>query len=144
LGFAPRGGATARKEWYDRNPAVRFLQYSADGAAPHTDTERWNYTIPTGKKAFAEASELEIVRATAASAAGLVMCRVNYRPSGGIPYRLLTLRMRTNGVGDARLIQLGHSVTLLAGDALYGYTADQSTGGTMDYTETVKITEFDA
>ena len=134
----------ARPAWYDRNPSIQVKNYSAAGVAPHTSTLRWSYTVPSGKKAFLELADIEVVRATAATTVGMVSAGITYTPSGGSEVNVIVVEIRTNGVGDRAGKTVGQAFVMSAGDSIKAYTTDTSTGGTIDYTMSAKITEFDA
>jgi hypothetical protein len=52
--------------------------------------------------------------------------------------------MLTNGVGDQSPDSTGSQFTLLAAQGINAISSDASTGGTVTYFATAKITEFDA
>jgi len=139
---APSGAF--RPEWYDRNPAHRLLSYMGYGVAPHVNTTRWTYTVPTGKKALNEFLHAKVRRATAATTASIPVSCVWDTPAGGSITELMHAAIRTNNVGDKDDVTVGQTITLLVGDALTALTVDGSTGGTCDYVLVAKITEFDA
>jgi hypothetical protein len=39
--------AANRPAWYDRSPVMVGASYNAPAIAPHGDTIRWTYTVPT-------------------------------------------------------------------------------------------------
>jgi len=133
-----------RPAWYDRNPTAQESAYAGDGVAPHDNTNRWTYTCPTGKKAMAEFMLVSATRKTAASAAGLVSCYINYMKSGTTEILLMEGRLYKNSVGDQAVAWAPQNIILLPGDKLLCYTIDLSTGGTVDYRSALKVTEFDA
>lgn len=64
--------------------------------------------------------------------------------SGGSQQNLHTLRLWTNNVGDQVNANGVDGFTLYAGDNIISRTFDSSTGGTCDYTASMKGSEFDA
>jgi hypothetical protein len=133
-----------RPAWYDRNPSQVLLWWTVNNQAPHAETVRWTYTVPSGKKAMLEALDGLICIITAATTAGRRSIYVKLtRPSVGSAF-IFNLQILTNNVGDVQTKGLGTSLLMLAGDILEGYTSDGSTGGTADYRLMAKITEFDA
>jgi len=134
----------ARPAWYDRNPTSIQKLHADAGRSPHSETERWTYTVPSGKKALIESLYIKIMRATAASSAVLVLAAVQLGLGGGTNYYHWIAALRTNNVGDKDDIIIGQSIILNAGDVLRAISSDSSTGGTVDYYILAKITEFDA
>jgi len=139
MGFAPKGGATARKEWYDRNSLELSREYYGIGVAPHGYTTRWTYTVPTGKKLFVECALASVVRITAATTAGEATAYVYCR---GIA--VVKPLLHTNGVGDKDTMNIGRNAVMVGGGALNGGTGDASTGGTTNLRTTALGIEFDA
>ena len=133
-----------RLEWYDRNPIVNHEEYFSGPIAPHAITQRWTYTVPTGKKAFLEMAACLVHRRTAATTPGWVSAELEYQPYGVGAGYLLNSFFVTNNIGDKEREALGHAGVMLAGDALRGKTSDLSEGGSCDYLIISKIMEFDA
>ena len=133
-----------RLEWYDRNPQMQAEAYNGTGIPPHGLTERWSYTVPTGKKCLLEMLQALIKRALAATTEDLAYIIVNYTKSGGVAKSLIFNPLRTNLVGDGDSVAIGATLTLLAGDVLAAKTGDASDGGWIDYNVAYKSTEFDA
>lgn len=136
--------AVARPDWYDRNPVTRFRAWNAVNLAPHTSTQRWTYTVPAGKKAQLELVQVKVMRATAPTTPGYAYANIRFTPSGGSVDTLIQATIRTGTVGDTDQTVLGVCGVLQAGDTIEANSADGSTGGTIDYFATLKITEFDA
>ena len=133
-----------RLEWYDRNPQPALYRYQVFDAAPHALVQRWSYTVPSGKKAFIEMAGAYVVRVTVATTAGLVYDRVQYQVSGGSAFSILWALLYTNTIGDKDRADVGHSLILNAGDAIFGWTGDASENGTVTHQILAKVTEFDA
>jgi len=145
MGFAPKGGATARKEWYDRNPASKADSFGAT-LVPHAETVRKTYTVPAGKKAMVESLQARVIRVTAATAAGTPYASWRITPSGGSVSSFLRALLITgqNAVKDEDKVSIGTTLTLFAGDKLEAATFDDSTAGTVYHYISYKLTEFDA
>jgi hypothetical protein len=133
-----------RPAWYDRNPVQKVNNYNATLVTPHSITERWSYTVPSGKKAMVEILEAEVLRAQAASTVGLAEALIALTPSGGSEKSVLCARIFDNTVAARSTQAIGSALLLLADDKLTGKTVDTSTGGSCDYYLAYKITEFDA
>ena len=56
---------------------------------------------------------------------------------------MLKAQIVTNGVGDSDRASVGHALLMQEGDVLEGWTHDTSSGGSVNYQCTTKITEFD-
>jgi len=65
-----------RPEPHDRNPVRQTLTYSGTGIAPHATTQRFSYTVPSGKKAIVLAAQANLQRATAATTAAITRASV--------------------------------------------------------------------
>lgn len=133
-----------RPAWYDRNPTQITLWYTVNIQSPHSQTQRWTYTVPSGKKAMLEALDGLICIQSAATTPGRRKIMVQLTKAGGGSAQIFNLQIITNNVGDIQTKALGTSILLLSGDTLSGFTADESTGGTVDYRLMAKLTEFDA
>jgi len=136
--------AVARPEWYDRNPGVNLRSYNGSHIAPHALAERWNYTVPAGKKAFIENFEVFIQRETAATTVGHPLAQLALTPSGGSKTVMVLLWELSNTVGEHKAVFAGQGGVLLAGDRIVGETYDDSSGGYMNFIIIAKIMEFDA
>jgi len=128
-----------RAEWYDRNPSKENIGYQGWHIAPHSETIRSQYTVPTGKKAFIGGAYASVLRYTVAT---LVGTAVIYLGIGAEP--LVVVEHLNNTVG-IREWGLGlPSSVMLEGDNASIKTADPSNGGLMDYQAGIAIMEFDA
>ena len=133
----------ARPAWYDRNPASKVF-YSSFSASPHSLTERFSYTCPSGKKALVEVLSARVERVTAATEADTAVAVFKFTPSGATGYYILRSSIRTNNAGDKEDKAIGTTLVMCPGDKIQAFTFDLSTGGTCSYLLTMKITEFDA
>lgn len=124
--------------WFDRNPSSASIQYVANGVAPHTDTVRASYTVPTGKKGFIEACMAKVLRETVAAPVGIAEAFIF------VGARLIEAATLGNVVGSSDSVALGQSGWLGAGSVVQLRTADVSTGGTVSYYVSAKVAEFNA
>jgi hypothetical protein len=133
----------ARAAVYDRNPVQKQVSYAAAGVAPHSATSRATYTVTTGKKAIVTRCRVSLIRATASTTAGKASIYVTYAPSGGTSGNIALAQhlVTTQGAADRDTIDGVH--VMGAGDTLTIYTADGSTGGTVDYDAYITVLEFD-
>jgi hypothetical protein len=135
--------------WYDRNP-LNIVKVYANTVGPHASTQRWSYTVPTGRKAMMEELFDEVFRASTASANGGPTCDIYYTPSGGSQSYLCESIISNvtagagPGTGAYDKTIMGQGIILYAGDNVACYTLDAGSGGTVSYICSAKLTEFDA
>lgn len=134
--------ASPRAEWYDRNAAPQPKTYAANNVAPHVATQRWSYTVPSGKKAWLESLFLFVIRQTAATAAGRSGCAITVTQDA-LMVNLLNNEFTDNTVNHLKDMFATNFGILVAGNVVTGWTFDESTGGTMGYTIAAKLTQFD-
>ncbi len=129
----------ARLAYYDRNPTEVTIIGQAIGAAPHADTQRSTYTVPTARKALLGIGSVYVRRITVAAPVGAVIARVLTAAIG-----TLQCQLSSNTV-DANVALPGENGNvLLAAVQIQLRDQDSSTGGTVDYSENQPMTEFDA
>jgi len=131
-----------RPAWYDRNP-LNYQQAYNLSTGPHIANERLTYTCPKGRVAFVELIDIEMVRLTVAAPVGEVHTYVTLTPTTPSYGTIARAIMLTNGVAD-RVPKQVYGITLFAGEIISIYTVDNGTGGTVRYSGTMKIVEFDA
>ena len=134
----------SRPEYYDRNPTTIALSYNAAGVAPHANTTRVTYTVPSLRKAFVEMVYVTGIRDSAAGAASYMQVRSTITPSGGANQVILDGIAINNTVGNGSQCGPGAIGALLAGDLVSTTTLDASTGGSYIYSEGLKAIEYDA
>jgi hypothetical protein len=130
---------TSKGQYFDRNPIVATIQFSSVGTAPHSNTIRQTYTVPTLRKALVQSHHINLVRATVATTPG------NYTSSGqagGLNTSIVYAE--SNVVGAYHQSDLSMSLPILAGATASMADADASIGGTVDIAEVMVIMEFDA
>jgi len=134
----------SRPEWFDRNPVHRYNYYFGLSQSPHSDTNRFTYTVPAGKKAFIELLTVFLIRDGAPTTAGWSRATLYLQPSGGTLQRCLIASIYSASLGASDHAELGQNCLLYPGDVVTGETGDGSTGGSVTYVVAAKITEFDA
>lgn len=141
-----RGGTVlpSRPVYYDRNPLATQQSYEAGAVAPHVQTTRTTYTVPTGKKAYGEYIILFLFRSAAAAPVGIANAQASYTPSGGGAANVGIIISNSNTVGATDRLVVTSFGLLAAGDVVTTSTTDSSTGGTVDYKTIQKYTQFDA
>lgn len=137
---------SSRPLYYDRNPSDQTLIFISEGLAPHASTQRAIYTVPTDNKAYAELSQVDVNRSSAAGTPETLVLSSQITPSGGAAVALQTARLwdNNNTIGDRDKNISGTMLLLLDGDAYHIDSGDGSTTGTVDYEARAKLTEFDA
>jgi len=131
---------TPELQWFDRNPTPIF-RYDANLYGTHAITERWTYTVPAGRKFFAEFIQI-IVLAQTASAGSLAECDINYQPSGGVDNALFGAILQMDVIGN-KSIETGQNILCFEGDVIRALTSNDSLVG-VDFFVSLKGTEFDA
>lgn len=133
-----------RPQWYDRNPLTIGLAYLANGIAPHGQTQRVTYTAPALRKAILEASTGSALRETVAAPAALVRVTLaGTYDAATIAYQPF-VQFLSNIVGDQAGYSTSQQALMNPGNNFRGFTEDTSTGGTIAYCVSAKITEYDA
>lgn len=128
--------------YYDRNPLVIPLQYQGTGL--FVSDSHWTYTVPAKRLAFVEFCFAVALRVTAAGAVGLVQANIIYQNVASAQAVLAMATLLDNAPG-ARAQAIGNNYGLMVeGDTLFDQSVDTSTGGTVFYSNTAKVCEFDA
>jgi len=136
--------ASPRAMYYDRNPTVIFKWWASNDVAPHALTDRWSYTVPTGKKAFLESVLLQVLRTATATTPLRPRSGISYQPYGQAMEFMFLAYLRANTLYDRDKVVVGWAGVMAVGDLIIGRTWDDSTGGTNDYLNYAKIMQFDA
>ena len=135
--------AVARPAYYDRTAVSVVQNYSAI-LAPHAQTTRWTTTVAAGRKMNVELANVRMVTASAATVKGNYNYAAIYIVSGAVTFSLCDLIHPSNTVNAPVYFQMSGVPTLYAGETLYAVTADDSTGGTVQYLEAAKATDYAA
>lgn len=107
--------------------------FVAGGVAPHTDTARFTYTVPTSYYATLTWSYLENHRDTVATTAGESIVYLTVTQPGETEVTWRKISLVANTVGASSISQVAHEILLEPGAVVKAYTADNSTGGTVTY-----------
>ncbi len=135
---------SARPDWYDRNPSSALWEVELVGIAPHSETVRGTYTVPSGKLAVVDIVYLEIMRTDVPDAVGRAALRLLYSDDGATWRTIAKADLKTAemfGIDKVHLTGLG---IFMPGDSFRITTFDGSTGGECYYNAVVKIFTFDA
>lgn len=122
--------------------AIAALSYIAAGVAPHAATIRATYTVPAGRAAIVEIAQASIIRDAAPAPASIASGRVRYLPSFGGTLWLCEAVIFDAAVGARDVSAVGLTLYMAAGDTIDLETFDGSTGGTVRYAMTAKVTEI--
>lgn len=133
-----------RPPYYDRTPATRVNQDAQIASAPVGLTQRWTYTVPTGKKFAIGMLALLAERVTAGAPGVRIEATISIAPLGAGPVVAARALLNTNGVGDRVTIAPASGLVLVATDIISGNSMDTSTGGTYSAFTSASGTEFDA
>lgn len=132
-----------RPSFYDRNP-LDIQKNASNTVAPHTQVQRWIYTVPTARKAQVTRLETFTHRVTAATTASQATMYVKNTPSGGSTLVVGETTTYGNNIDSGFDHATGTGPLLLAGDAIECDDFDASTAGTEQLTANLMATEFDA
>ena len=135
---------SGRIAFYDRNPKTLLFAYQAASIAPHAQTSRWAYTVPTSRRFQGNAGELSITRQTAAAPVGVVIATIFVTPVGFSAQYALQARTYSNVIDGGRNLIASLPFPLVAGDAISCFSSDASSSGLVDYDLLFNGTEFDA
>jgi hypothetical protein len=107
--------------------------YNGIGIAPHADTVRLTYTVPSTYYATIDYSSLYIERATAASTDQQVRLYVSMTQPGESEVIWHMLTFRSSSVSAITRDDQASQIMLPPGTVIKVHTGDDSVGGTMNY-----------
>lgn len=110
--------------------------------APHAQIERARYTVPTGRSAIVESLHTFMRRNSAASAVGFSLLAWTHYSITGTAHVMGERRVNAPDTVTYYDENWPPGVTLRAGESIVLQTADTSTGGTVEFYATAKLTEF--
>jgi hypothetical protein len=135
----------AQTQWYDRNPTVVFNAYNQivpNGA--WTDRQQWTYTVPKNREFFLEYLVVTLNAQKAAASGDTIVTYVTYTPNGAASQPLIKLTDISTTTQLAQTQQIGQSILLLPGDTISAYTTMPNEVNTVQFSITMKGTEFSA
>ena len=141
----PQRSSGARSDWYDRNVTGASLFYDAINVAPHLLTNRGAYTVPVQRKAIIQGAFIREIVSAAPSTAGnrKAFIRVTANSINTfLCYALLDVSLIV--VGNRNEMLIGRSAVLSTGDIVNMFTQDTAVDGSVDYTLSATMSEFDA
>lgn len=136
--------AVARPDYFDRNPTTQIVNYDVGGFGPHALIVFNQYTVPVRRKAYLDSIYLFQSRSAVAGAPGVVTSKAQISIAAAAAQEIFRVQYTTNTVGvsvDNIFPIVGF---LNTGDNIQLANADTSTGGSVDYVGSVKVTSFDA
>jgi len=134
-------GDMARKAYYDRNMSVISMYYAASLGA-HALTERWRYTVPTGRKAMH--SVLMSAATNAIETSGRrCFCGHQYSDDGGVTWKYYALLYHISTVEFCTHQTITATFGMVAGDMIRGVTGHNDTAVHTMYVE-ILLSEFDS
>jgi hypothetical protein len=130
-----------RQDWYDRGMVFINNRYRGASVAPHAETSRWTYTVPTAKRAVITYFSLQVLRQTAATTLGNAYAYIGF--SGAVVATVFDLGLYNNTVGEKSILSSHPFIVIPAATVVTGFTSDDSTGGAMNYIVILSLHEFD-
>lgn len=134
---------SGRPSFYDRTP-LDVQKSTSLQVAPHAQTQRWIYTVPSARKAQITLLENWVNRITVATTASQVTMFIKNTPSGGSTLVVSEATFFGNNIDSRTQHTRGNTAILLAGDAIESDDSDASTAGTAHLGANLMATEFDA
>lgn len=131
-----------RNNWYDRNLTPQLQRYMSGQIAPHASALRINYTVPAGKMAIIGGAIATMMRGVAATSVAewAIQLGVTYSTGNLMIVELYSL---SNAIGAFGQSVSSGQIILPSNSVVTGYTWDLSTGGTVRYTISLDLNEFD-
>ena len=139
-----KGTSTSRLQYYDRNATDVSINYFNAALAPAGATTRASYTVPANRAARLEGAMALVRRITAAAPVGLYAGQVQLQPGGAGNDDVAASFNIGNAIDNGYAVNAGDAGHLVAADKIALITQDASTGGTVLFDLTAKLTEFDA
>ena len=134
--------AVARPAFYDRASTSSLQAYAAT-VAPHAQTARWSVTVAAGRKAQLEGAWLQVVRITVATV--VAQYNISLNVTSGATTAVVATRDTWSNTTLADFSQIvPGGITLYAGETIAAATLDGSTGGTVYFVASAKLTLYDA
>lgn len=137
------GISSGKAAFYDRNP-LDVQKNASNTVAPHTQVQRWIYTVPAARKAQVTHLESFAHRVTVATTASQATMYNKITPSGGSTLVTAECTFYGNNIDSGNDHTIGTNVLLLAADAIESDDLDASTAGTVQLSSNLQATEFDA
>lgn len=132
-----------RPEWFDRNPTTFALQGAASVVGAAGTTVLWTYTVPTGKKAYWDASQLDVFRTVDGTPNIRALLQIRYTAQA-VTATLLRIDSSVSNYGPCGDQWMGQGGIMVAGDVLEANYNIGATDGTLAILATAKVTQFDA
>lgn len=124
------------------NPNPQSIIYNAN-LAPHAETLRGSYTVPERRAAVMYDLSVVLTRTSAATANPNSQVRIEIVQRGLAARNLFIHNSAWNSTFHQVIKNMMCYAVLHPGDIINVYTADTSTGGTVDYGINISIGEWD-
>lgn len=112
-------------------------------AAPHAETVRVSYTVPKGKAGFISGFAGLVMSVVSPLPIGLHHMKVRLKRGDNPEVTIFDLGLTASNLFISNTNSINANIPLQPGDVVTAYTEDMATGGTVDYSLNVSITEFD-
>ena len=137
-------GSGAALPYYDRS-ATRVTEHYRAGLAGFGRTERINYVVPAGRRAFIDSIVFWADISTLGVSGDAVVFELEYIPDGEAAVTVFLRTRLMYLLGDTLELQVNNFGFLSAGDEIKGYSVYTETGsGIVNWSADFSITEFDA
>jgi len=130
--------------WYDRSPLDILKSFEGLSLAPHSQAQRWVYTVPDLCKAYVELLCGELYR-TVAPSSGVADASIiiTLQKSSSAVEEVVAFTTICNAtVGTINQFHIPQNMVLYAKDIIRAYTLDNNAGGAITYRISMKATEF--
>lgn len=136
---------SSRPAFYDRNASSANSQSSQNlGIAPHANTQRWTYTVPSLRNANLDYFMIFHRRVTVAAPAGACHLALGGGVGGSSSPTWGYLDTAQNVADFTAFQNSGQAAFIASGGVVNFSDGDLSTGGTCTFLSFLKLTEYDA
>lgn len=134
--------ATARPVPIDRNAVPVPISVDTAPTAPHSETSRFLYTLPSGKKGMLEFLQLRVIRSASTPNYGRAAMYVKVA-ADSTTYQIARCELRAGAVDAFETVRFS-GVSLPERATLQITTLDTSEGGTCEYLALGSLLQYDA
>lgn len=127
----------------NRNPVTIALRHSAANVVPHTNTERWTYTVPRMRRAILQSALAELNRVTVGAANGLNTAGIFIKRAGTTTNVQVVARNTNDNAISPGLAKIHTGqIDLYEGDILAAFT--NTNDGNFNLLTAAHLIEYDA
>lgn len=131
------------QDYMMRTPLTIEFHNILSSLAPHTLTTRWTQNVPSNKYWVIESMMVSVRRATAAAPVGLVTARVRLSDNGKTTW-LINYQFSDNTVDFTHQVIMSGPIYIVPLTTVVFETQDASTGGSVSYTVSGHLFEYEA